>query len=153
MKNKTLLHIVLLSLLSSTSFAAIDCNDPKNLPRLIGGMLIGGEKECFVNRSSAERAKRSLDGTIGENPATDEVISKAKLAEADQETINLKTAQMTYDNKKLELEEAEKAYAKDISVENSRRVKKAHKDLKEAQLKLEVAEEIKHKADRRKADK
>ena len=149
MKNKTLLHILLLSLLSSTSFAAIDCSDPRNLPRLIGGMLIGGEKECFVNHSSAERAKRSLDGTIGENPATDEVISKDKLAEADQETINLKTTQMIYDNKKLELEEAEKAYAKDISVENSRRVKKAHKDLKEAQLKLEVAEEIKHKADRR----
>jgi len=149
MKSKTLLHILLLSLLSSTSFAAIDCSDPKNLPRLIGGMLIGGEKECLVSRGTAERAKRSLDGTIGENPATDEVTSKAKLAEADQETINLKTAQMNYDNKKLELEEAEKAYAKDISVENSRRVKKAHQELKEAQLKLEVAEEIKAKDDRR----
>ena len=153
MKSKTLLHILLLSLLSSTSFAAIDCSDPKNLPRLIGGRLIGGEKECLVSRGSIERAKRSLDGTIGENPATDEVISKDKLAEADQETINLKTAQMNYDNKKLELEEAEKAYAKDISVDNSRRVKKAHQELKEAQLKLEVAEEIKHKADRRKADR
>lgn len=153
MKSKTLLHILLLSLLSSTSFAAIDCNDPKNLPRLIGGMLIGGEKECLVSRGSIERAKRSLDGTIGKDPATDEVTSKAKLAEADQETINLKTAQMNYDNKKLELEEAEKAYAKDISVENSRRVKKAHQELKEAQLKLEVAEEIKSKADRIKADR
>ena len=112
-------------------------------------MLIGGEKECFVNRSSAERAKRSLDGTIGENPATDEVISKAKLAEADQETINLKTAQMTYDNKKLELEEAEKAYADNPSVKNSNRLEKARKAFKKAQLDLEAAEEIKAKDDRR----
>ena len=37
MKNKTLIYILLFSLFSSISFAAVDCSDPKNRPRFIGG--------------------------------------------------------------------------------------------------------------------
>ena len=37
MKNKALLYILLVSLFSSISFAAVDCSDPKNRPRFIGG--------------------------------------------------------------------------------------------------------------------
>lgn len=39
MKNKTLIYILLFSLFSSISFAAVDCSDPKNRPRFIGGGL------------------------------------------------------------------------------------------------------------------
>ena len=44
MKNKALLYILLVSLFSSISFAAVDCSDPKNRPRVIGGILRGGER-------------------------------------------------------------------------------------------------------------
>ena len=35
--------------------------------------------ECDVNRGTAERAKRELDMTIGRNPVTGKVTSKAEL--------------------------------------------------------------------------
>lgn len=150
MKNKTLIIALLLSAFSLSAFAKVDCNDPKNRPRDIGGRLIGGVKECFVNRGTAERAKRDLDLTIGRNPVTGKVTSKAELAGADNPTMNLETAQMNFGKKKVELEEAEKVYADDASVKNSRRVDKARKSFEKAQRDLEAAEEIKEKADRRK---
>ena len=42
MKNKTLIIAVLLSAFSLSAFAKVDCSDPKNRPRLVAGMLIGG---------------------------------------------------------------------------------------------------------------
>ncbi|WP_314040312.1 hypothetical protein [Campylobacter showae] len=152
MKNKALIIAVLLSAFSLGAFAKVDCSDPKNRPRLVAGMLIGGKKECDVNRGTAERAKRELDMTIGRNPVTGKVTSKAELAGGDKATNNLEAAQMNYGNKKFELEEAEKLYADDPSVKNSRRVDKARKAFKQAQLDLEAAEEIKEKADRRKGE-
>ena len=40
MKNKTLIYILLFSLFSSISFAAVDRSDPKNRPRDIGGGVL-----------------------------------------------------------------------------------------------------------------
>jgi len=88
--------------------------------------------------------------TIGRNPVTGKVTSKAELLGGDKATNNLEKAQMDYGKKKVELEEAEKIYAEDASVKNSRRVDKARKSFKQAQLDLEAAEEIKEKADRKK---
>ena len=129
----------------------VDCNDPKNLPRDIGGTLIGGKKECFVNTGTAARAKRDLDLTIGRNPVTGKVTSKAELLGGDKATNNLEKAQMNYGKREFELEEAEKAYADNPSVKNSNRLEKARKAFKKAQLDLEAAEEIKAKADMKKA--
>lgn len=64
--------------------------------------------------------------------------------------MRLENAQMNYGKKKYELEEAEKLYADDTSVKNSRRVDKARKSFEKAQRDLEAAEEIKEKADRKK---
>ncbi|WP_298040712.1 hypothetical protein [uncultured Campylobacter sp.] len=130
---------------------AVDCSDPKNRPRLIGDMLIGGKKECFVNRGTAARAKRELDMTIGRNPVTGKVTSKAELLGGDKATNDLEKAQKNYGDKKFKLEEAEKAYADNPSVKNSNRLEKARKAFKKAQLDLEGAEEIKAKADMKKA--
>ena len=44
MRNKALLYVLLLSLFSSISLAAVDCSDPKNRPRDIAGILVGGIK-------------------------------------------------------------------------------------------------------------
>ena len=115
-------------------------------------MISAGKKECDVNRGSAERAKRDLDMTIGRNPVTGKVTSKAKLLGGDKATNNLEKAQMDYGKKKVELEEAEKIYAEDASVKNSRRVDKARKAFEKAQNDLKAAEEIKEKADRRKGE-
>ncbi len=150
MKNKALIITLLLSAFGLGAFAKVDCDDPKNRPRFIGGVMIGGKEECGVNRGTAERAKRELDMTIGRNPVTGKVTSKAELAGGDKATNNLEAAQMNYGKKKFELEEAEKAYSEDISIENSRRVKKARKAFEKAQLDLEAAEEIKEKADKKK---
>lgn len=152
MKNKALIITLLLSAFSLGAFAKVDCDDPKNTPRYVGGVMVGGKMECDVNRGTAERAKRSLDGTIGRNPVTGKVTSKAELVGADNPTMNLETAQMNFGKKKVELEEAEKVYKDDASVKNSRRVDKARKAFKQAQLDLKAAEEIKEKADRRKGE-
>ena len=117
---------------------------------ILGGVMIGGKMECDVNRGTAERAKRELDMTIGRNPVTGKVTSKAELAGGDKATNNLEAAQQNFGKKKVELEEAEKVYADDASVKNSRRVDKARKAFKQAQLDLEAAEEIKEKADKNK---
>ena len=111
---------------------------------------MGGKKECFVNRGTVERAKRELDMTIGRNPVTGEVTSKAELLGGDNATTNLEKAQMNFGKKRVELEEAEKVYADDASVKNSRRVDKARKAFEKAQRDLEAAEEIKEKADKKK---
>ena len=129
----------------------VDCDDPKNLPRLIGGTLIGGKEECFVNRGTAARAKRELDRTIGRNPVTGKVTSKAELLGGNKATNNLEKAQMNYGKREFELEEAEKAYADNPSVKNSNRLEKARKAFKKAQIDLKGAEEIKAKADMKKA--
>ena len=150
MKNKALIITLLLSAFGLGAFAKVDCDDPKNRPRFIGGVMIGGKEECGVNRGSAERAKRDLDMTIGRNPVTGKVTSRAELAGGDNATMRLENAQMNYGRKKVELEEAEKVYTDDASVKNSRRVDKARKSLEKAQRDLEAAEEIKEKADRRK---
>ena len=42
MKNKALIIAMLLSAFSLSAFAKVDCSDPKNRPRLVAGMLIGG---------------------------------------------------------------------------------------------------------------
>ena len=102
MKNKTLIYILLFSLFSSISFAAVDCSDPKNRPRFIGGVMISaGKKECDVARGSAARAKEDLDLTIGRNPVTGKVTSRAELAGRDNATMRLENAQMNYGRKKL----------------------------------------------------
>lgn len=150
MKLNNLILAVFLSVTFSYAKEKVDCNDPKNLPRDIGGRLIGGGKECFVNRGTAERAKRELDMTIGRNPVTGKVTSRAELAGGDNATMRLENAQMNYGKKKYELEEAEKVYADDASVKNSRRVDKARKAFEKAQRDLEAAEEVKEKADRKK---
>ena len=133
----------------------VDCSDPKNTPRYAGGFMIGGKEECDVNRGSNERVKRSFDGTIGRNPVTGKVTSKAELLGGDKATNNLEKAQMNYGDKKFKLEEAEKAYADNPSVKNSNCnsncLEKARKAFKKAQLDLEAAEEIKAKADMKKA--
>ena len=129
----------------------VDCNDPKNLPRDIGGTLIGGKKECFVNTGTAARAKRDLDLTIGRNPVTGKVTSKAELLGGNKATNNLEKAQKSYGDKKFKLEEAEKAYADNQSVKNSNRLEKARKAFEKAQIDLKGAEEIKAKADMKKA--
>ena len=151
MRNKALLYVLLLSLFSSISFAAVDCSDPKNRPRLIAGMLIGGKKECYINTGSAKGAKRSLDGTIGRNPVTGKVTSKAELLGGNKATNNLEKAQMNYGNKKYELEKAEELYQSNPSTKNSNRLEKARKAFQKAQLDLKGAEEIKAKADMKKA--
>ena len=119
-----LINLFLIAALGATfSYAKenVDCDDPKNLPRLIGGMLIGGKEECFVNRGTAARAKRELDMTIGRNPVTGKVTSKAELLGGNKATNNLEKAQKNYGKKEFELEEAEKAYADNPSIKNSNR--------------------------------
>ncbi len=102
MKNKMLIYILLFSLFLSISFAAVDCSDPKNRPRFIGGVMISaGKKECDVARGSAARAKENLDLTIGRNPVTGKVTSRAELAGRDNATMRLENAQMNYGRKKL----------------------------------------------------
>ena len=133
----------------------VDCDDPKNRPDFIGGVMISGKEECGVNRGTAARAKRELDRTIGRNPVTGKVTSKAKLLGGDKATNDLEKAQKSYGDKKFKLEEAEKAYADNPSVKNSNCnsncLEKARKAFKKAQLDLEAAEEIKAKADMKKA--
>ena len=146
MRNKALLYVLLLSLFSSISLAAVDCSDPKNRPDMIAGMLVGGKKECYI---TAKQAKRNLDGTIGRNPVTGKVTSKAELLGGNKATNNLEKAQMNYGKRKMELEDAEELYADDPSIKNSNRLEKARKAFKKAQLDLEAAEEIKAKDDRR----
>ena len=133
---------------NNTTKEKVDCSDPKNRPRVVAGILMGGKKECYRNLN-AETAKRDLDLTIGRNPVTGKVTSRAKLAGGDNATMRLENAQMNYGKKKYELEEAEKFYADDPSVKNSNRLDKARKAFKKAQLDLEAAEEIKSKDDRR----
>lgn len=147
MKNKALIIAVLLSAFSLSAFAKVDCSDPKNRPRLVAGMLIGGEKECYL---TAKQAKRNLDGTIGRNPVTGKVTSKAELAGGDKATNNLEAAQMNFGKAQQALKDAEEAYEDDRSVKNSRRVDKARKAFEKAQRDLEAAEEIKEKADKKK---
>ena len=127
----------------------VDCSDPKNRPNYIGGSIVSGKEECGVNRGTAARAKQELDRTIGRNPVTGKVTSKAELLGGDKATNNLEKAQKNYGDKKFKLEEAEKAYADNPSVKNSNRLEKARKAFKKAQLDLEAAEEIKAKDDRR----
>jgi len=129
----------------------VDCSDPKNTPRYAGGFMIGGKEECGVNRGTAARAKRELDRTIGRNPVTGKVTSKAELLGGDKATNNLEKAQKSYGDKKFKLEEAEKAYADNPSVKNSNRLEKARKAFEKAQIDLKGAEEIKAKADMKKA--
>ena len=148
MKIKVLVIALVLSAFSLSAFAKVDCSDPKNRPRNIAGTLMGGKKECYL---TAEQAKRDLDLTIGRNPVTGEVTSRAKLAGGDNATMRLENAQMNYGKKKYELEEEEKFYADDPSTKNSNCLDKARKAFKKAQLDLEAAEEIKGKADMRKA--
>jgi len=136
---------------NNTTKEKVDCSDPKNRPRVIGGILMDGKKECYRNLN-AETAKRDLDLTIGRNPVTGKVTSRAELAGGDNATMRLENAQMNYGKKKYELEEAEKFYADNPSTKNSNRLDKARKAFKKAQLDLEAAEEIKEKADRRKAE-
>ena len=155
MKFINLLIVAALGATLSYAKEEVDCSDPKNRPRLIGDMLIGGKKECFVNTGTAARAKRNLDLTIGRNPVTGKVTSKAELLGGDKATNDLEKAQKSYGDKKFKLEEAEKAYADNPSVKNSNCnsncLEKARKAFKKAQLDLEAAEEIKAKADMKKA--
>jgi putative lipoprotein len=115
-----------------------------------GGFMVGGKMECDVNRGTAERAKRELDMTIGRNPVTGKVTSKAELAGGDKATNKLEAAQMNFGKAEQALKDAEEAYEGDRSVKNSRRVDKARKAFEQAQLDLEAAEEIKEKADKKK---
>ena len=149
MKSKALIYVLLLSLFSSISLAAVDGSDPKNRPRDIGGRLVGGHKECY--RENKRDSKRDFDATIGRNPVTGKVTSKAELLGGNKATNNLEKAQMNYGNKKYELEKAEELYQSNPNTKNSNRLEKARKAFKKAQLDLEAAEEIKAKADMKKA--
>ena len=151
MKFINLLIVAALGATFSYAKEEVDCSDPKNRPDMIAGILVGGKKECYVNRGTAARAKRDLDLTIGRNPATGKVTSKAELLGGDKATNDLEKAQKNYGDKKFKLEEAEKAYADDPSTKNSNRLDKARKAFKKAQIDLKGAEEIKAKADMRKA--
>ena len=131
---------------NNTTKEKVDCSDPKNRPRNIAGTLMGGKKECYL---TAEQAKRNLDGTIGRNPVTGKVTSRANLAGGDNATMRLENAQMNYGRKKVELEEAEELYQSNPNTKYSNRLDKARKAFKKAQLDLEAAEEIKAKDDRR----
>ena len=131
---------------NNTTKEKVDCSDPKNRPRNIAGTLMGGKKECYL---TAEQAKRNLDGTIGRNPVTGKVTSRANLAGGDNATMRLENAQMNYGRKKVELEEAEELYKSNPNTKYSNRLDKARKAFKKAQLDLEAAEEIKAKDDRR----
>ena len=131
---------------NNTTKEKVDCSDPKNRPRDIGGTLMGGKKECYL---TAKQAKRNLDGTIGRNPVTGKVTSRANLAGGDNATMRLENAQMNYGRKKVELEEAEELYQSNPNTKYSNRLDKARKAFKQAQLDLEAAEEIKAKDDRR----
>lgn len=133
---------------NNTTKEKVDCSDPKNRPRNIAGTLMGGKKECYL---TAEQAKRNLDGTIGRNPVTGKVTSRANLAGGNNATMRLENAQMNYGRKKVELEEAEELYQSNPNTKYSNRLDKARKAFKQAQLDLEAAEEIKSKADMRKA--
>ena len=133
---------------NNTTKEKVDCSDPKNRPRNIAGTLMGGKKECYL---TAEQAKRNLDLTIGRNPVTGKVTSRANLAGGDNATMRLENAQMNYGRKKVELEEAEELYQSNPNTKYSNRLDKARKAFKQAQLDLEAAEEIKSKADMRKA--
>ena len=133
---------------NNTTKEKVDCSDPKNRPRNIAGTLMGGKKECYL---TAEQAKRNLDGTIGRNPVTGKVTSRANLAGGDNATMRLENAQMNYGRKKVELEEAEELYQSNPNTKYSNRIDKARKAYKQAQLDLEAAQEIKSKADMRKA--
>lgn len=149
MKSKALIYVLLLSLFSSISFAAVDCSDPKNRPRDIAGILVGGHKDCY--RENKRDSKRDFDATIGRNPVTGKVTSKAELLGGNKATNNLEKAQMNYGNKKYELEKAEELYQSNPSTKNSNRLKKARKAFEKAQIDLKGAEEIKAKADMREA--
>ncbi|WP_225724096.1 hypothetical protein [Campylobacter concisus] len=138
MKIKVLVIALVLSAFSLSAFAKVDCSDPKNRPRNIAGTLMGGKKECYL---TAEQAKRDLDLTIGRNPVTGEVTSRAKLAGGDNATMRLENAQMNYGKKKYELEEAEKFYADDPSTKNSNRLEKVRKAFEKAQIDLKGAEQ------------
>ncbi len=150
MKFVNLFLITALGITFSYAKEKVDCNDPKNTPRYIGGVMIGGKMECDVNRGTAERAKRELDMTIGRNPVTGKVTSKAELAGGNKATNNLEAAQMNFGKAEQALKDAEEAYEGDRSTKNSRRVDKARKSFEKAQRDLEAAEEIKEKADRKK---
>ena len=151
MKFINLLIVAALGVTLSYAKEEVDCSDPKNLPLDIGGTLIGEKKECFVNRGTAARAKRELDMTIGRNPVTGKVTSKAELLGGDKATNDLEKAQMNYGNKKYELEKAEELYQSNPSTKNSNRLEKARKAFEKAQIDLKGAEEIKAKADMKKA--
>ena len=86
----------------------VDCDDPKNTPRYVGGYRIGGKMECDVNRGSNERVKRSFNGTIGRNPVTGKVTSKAELLGGNKATNNLEKAQMNYGKRDLNLKRQKK---------------------------------------------
>ncbi|WP_314990028.1 hypothetical protein [uncultured Campylobacter sp.] len=147
MKFVNLFLIAALCVTFSYAKEKVDCSDPKNRPRMIAGMLVGGKKECYL---TAKQAKRNLDGTIGRNPVTGKVTSKAELLGGDNATTNIEKAQMNFGKAQQTLKDAEEAYEDDRSVKNSRRVDKARKAFKQAQLDLEAAEEIKEKADKKK---
>lgn len=127
----------------------VDCSDPKNRPDMIAGMLVGGKEECY--RENKRDSKRDFDATIGRNPVTGKVTSKAELLGGDKATNNLEKAQMNYGNKKYELEKAEEIYQSNPSTKNSNRLEEARKAFKKAQIDLKGAEEIKAKADMKKA--
>ena len=148
MKIKVLVIALVLSAFSLSAFAKVDCSDPKNRPRMIGGILIGGHNDCYSSRN-AKKAKLNLDLTIGRNPVTGKVTSKADLAGGDKATNNLEAAQQNFGKAKTELEEAEELYKSNPNTKYSNRLDKARKAFKKAQLDLEAAEEIKAKDDRR----
>ena len=147
MKLNNLILAVFLSITFSYAKEKVDCDDPENRPRMIAGILVGGKKECYL---TAKQAKRNLDGTIGRNPVTGKVTSKAELAGGDKATNNLEAAQQNFGKAKTELEEAEELYKSNPSTKYSNRLNKARKAFKQAQLDLEAEEEIKEKADRKK---
>ncbi|WP_298040683.1 hypothetical protein [uncultured Campylobacter sp.] len=52
MKIKVLVIALVLSAFSLSAFAKVDCSDPKNRPRSIGGVLRGKKRVLFNRRAS-----------------------------------------------------------------------------------------------------
>jgi hypothetical protein len=48
MKIKVLVIALVLSAFSLSAFAKVDCSDPKNRPRVIAGILMGGGRKSVI---------------------------------------------------------------------------------------------------------
>ncbi len=60
MKNKALIIAMLLSAFSLSVFAKVDCSDPKNRPRMVAGILMGGKKSVLLIEARQKELNANL---------------------------------------------------------------------------------------------